>query len=92
MDRDVVAAINISRKLPPRFRGRDDTSEAQSGIKPAMTEPRTPVIQLDMSRGVGIVTACSAREMYQICTRTTVPKSIFSRNSSWKYTWIPLGN
>ena len=51
MDRDVVAAINISRKLP-RFRGRDGTSEAQSGIKPAMTEPRTPVIRIvDMSKG-----------------------------------------
>ena len=51
MDRDVVAAINISCKLPPRFRGRDNTSKAQSGIKPAITEPRTPAIQLDMSKG-----------------------------------------
>ncbi len=46
MDRDIVAAMNnISRKLPPRFRGsRDDICEAQSGtFEPAMTESGTPL-------------------------------------------------
>ncbi len=53
MDRDIIAAMNISRKLPPRFRGsRGDIDEAQSGtFEPAMTEPSTPVIRIvDMSK------------------------------------------
>ena len=53
MDRDVVAAMNISRKLSTRFRdSRGDTGKAQSGsFEPAMTEPRTPVIRIvDVSK------------------------------------------
>ena len=53
MDRDVIAAMNISRKLSPRLMdSRDGIGEAQSGVfEPAMTEPRTPVIRIvDMSK------------------------------------------
>ncbi len=54
MDRDIIAAMNISRKLPPRFRGsRDDIDEAQSGtFEQAMTEPGTPLVIriVDMSK------------------------------------------
>ncbi len=53
MDRDIIAAMNISRKLSPRFRdSRDGIHEAQSGIfEPAMMESSTPVIQIvDMSK------------------------------------------
>ena len=41
MDRDIIAAMNISRKLSPRFRdSRGDIHEAQPGVfEPAMTEP-----------------------------------------------------
>ncbi len=52
-DRDIVAAMNISRKPSPRFRdSRDDIGEAQSGVfEPAMMEPCIPVIQIvDMSK------------------------------------------
>ena len=53
MDRDIIAAMNISRKLSPRFRdSRDGIHEAQSGtFEPAMSEPCTPVIRIvDMSK------------------------------------------
>ena len=53
MDRDVIAAMNISRKLSPRFRdSRGGIDEAQSGtFEPAMSEPSTPVIRIvDMSK------------------------------------------
>ncbi len=53
MDRDIIAAMNISRKLSPRFRdSRDGIHEAQSGVfEPAMAEPCRPVIRIvDMSK------------------------------------------
>ncbi len=53
MDRDIIAAMNISRKLSPRFRdSRDGISEAQSDVfESAMMEPCIPVIQIvDMSK------------------------------------------
>ncbi len=45
MDMDIVAAMNISRKLPPRFRGsRGGICEAQSGtFEQAITESGTPL-------------------------------------------------
>ncbi len=53
MDRDIIAAMNISRKLSPRFRdSRVGISEAQSNVfESAMMEPCRPVIQIvDMSK------------------------------------------
>ena len=53
MDRDIVASMNISRKLAPRFRdSRVGISEAQSDVfESAMMEPCIPVIQIvDMSK------------------------------------------
>ncbi len=53
MDRDIIAAMNISRKLSPRFRdSRDGISEAQSDVfESAMMEPCRQVIQIvDMSK------------------------------------------
>ena len=49
LDRDVVSAMNIYRKLPPRFRG-SDISKVQSCPELVM-KPRTPVVQIvDMSK------------------------------------------
>ena len=53
MDRDIIAAMNISRKLPIRFGGsRGDTGEAQSrAFERAMVEPGTSVIRIvDVSK------------------------------------------
>ncbi len=53
MDRDVITAMNISRKLSPRFRdSRGDIYEAKSDIfESAMSEPCRPVIWIvDMSK------------------------------------------
>lgn len=53
MDRDIVAAMNISHKLSPRFMdSRDGISEAKSfTFENAMLEPCRPVIQIvDMSK------------------------------------------
>ena len=54
MDCDIIAAMNISRKLSPRFRdSRGDTSEAQSRVfvERPMTESIKPVIRIvDVSK------------------------------------------
>lgn len=55
MDRDVIAAMNISRKLPTRFGGsQGDICEAQSRVfERVMAEPGAPVIRIvDMSKGM----------------------------------------
>ncbi len=51
MDRDIIAAMNISRKLPPRFRGSGgDIGEAQSGIfEPAMPAPKIRIVDMSKS-------------------------------------------
>ena len=53
MDRDVIAAMNISRKLPIRFRGsRGDIREAQSdAFESAMPAPEIRIV--DMSKPSG---------------------------------------
>ncbi len=53
MDRDIIAAMNISRKLSPRFRdSRDGINEAKfDTFESTMSEPCTPVIRIvDMSK------------------------------------------
>ncbi len=48
MDRDIIAAMNISRKLSTRFRdSRGGINEAQTNtFELAMSEPSTPVIRI----------------------------------------------
>ena len=61
MDRDVIAPINISRKLSPRFRdSRGDISEAQTNtFELAMSEPCRPVIRIvDMSKSTSQGLTC----------------------------------
>ena len=53
MDRDIIIAMNISRKLSPRFKdSRGDIDEAKSDtFKQVVSEPCIPVIRIvDMSK------------------------------------------